>query len=455
MPKGSCLKLFAMGAAFAAFMPLSEVAIATPNQAGMNAGGAWARDFNPSNAFRSATSSLGLEDTKTSGELGGEVGLQVKQKQQRNFRCRDGARLTAGGIRVFIEECEQSDSGELDRISVSVCDALTQGIRCSEDRYTVTREIPLGGEAAFSGGNLYGAYRVEAECSSSSCTMTMHQLHGDAWGGNDMRQQGNDRVNQDPNHPSNTISDVRDNPTFERGSNFADDRSKCLGNQINQLFSEGDIPVSCDPNDPRTIDFLDINAGGECKPDKITTDSCVVDIPTRLVTCEPESRECEVRRDSEEFSCARKLEVTGIKIPTCKNGDHLLTITSDPCPSCVDYLRYNFYCQDQGYRVVYDTVKKSDGSRYTGPHSNVVSGGLNTTVPKTTVIEDFSGSKCFRVAYEQNCNGTTCNVTAYFENPCKNISYAGSNSFPIPMRIEFTDRVIDECTGLESRRPEL
>jgi len=173
MPKGTSLKLFAMGAAFAALVPLSEMAIASPKQSGMNAGGAWARDFNPNSAFRSATSSLGLEDTKTSGELGGEVGLQVKQQQQRNFRCRDGARLTAGGIRVSIEECEQSDSGELERISVSVCDALTQGIRCSEDLYTTTREIPLGGEASFSGGFLYGAYRVEEERLASaevSCT---------------------------------------------------------------------------------------------------------------------------------------------------------------------------------------------------------------------------------------------------------------------------------------------
>ena len=160
--------MLAMGAAIAALVPLSAGAFADPSQAGMSAGGAWARDFNPNNAFQSATSSLGLEDTKTSGELGGEVGLQVKQKQQRNFKGRDGARLTAGGIRVLIEECEQSDNGELERISVSICDALTQGIRCSDDRYTINREIPIGGEAAFSGGILYGAYRVEAECSSSS-----------------------------------------------------------------------------------------------------------------------------------------------------------------------------------------------------------------------------------------------------------------------------------------------
>ncbi|MGK0547746.1 hypothetical protein ACSEE7_19805, partial [Halomonas cupida] len=359
MTKGIHLKLLFTGVAMAALVPLSTSAIAGPHESGLSAGGAWAKDFDPSKSFQSATSALGLEDTKTSGELGGEVGLQVKQQQQRNFRCRDGARLTAGGIRVNIEECQQTDDGGLQKLRVAVCDALTQGIRCSDDRYTQTRLVPTGGEAVFSGGDLYGVYRVEAECSEASCVMTMHQLHGDAWGGNDMREQGNDRVDQDPNHPSNTIADVRDDPNFDEGSQYAENRSRCLGGQINQLFSEGDIPVSCDPEDPRTIEFLDIEGGGQCEPEEVTTESCTVDIPTRLVTCEPQTRTCDVQRRSEEFTCARRLEVTGRQFPTCQVGELLATVTSWACSGCRDYLRFQFYCADNGYRLRYDTLFKN------------------------------------------------------------------------------------------------
>ncbi|EHA16205.1 MULTISPECIES: hypothetical protein [Halomonadaceae] len=439
MPKGSCLKLFAMGAAFAAFMPLSEVAIATPNQAGMNAGGAWARDFNPSNAFRSATSSLGLEDTKTSGELGGEVGLQVKQKQQRNFRCRDGARLTAGGIRVFIEECEQSDSGELDRISVSVCDALTQGIRCSEDRYTVTREIPLGGEAAFSGGNLYGAYRVEAECSSSSCTMTMHQLHGDAWGGNDMRQQGNDRVNQDPSHPSNTIADVRDNPTFDQGSQYAEDRSKCLGAQINQLFSQGDIPVSCDPDDPRTIDFLDIEGGEQCEPDEITSEKCEVDIPTNVVTCEPNSRNCKVERRTEEHVCSmeREVSVVGSELE-CKN------MYFKCAPSAGSCCNIRITCNNNGTA----TLKHNDccGDTYTFNANDV------------NYLTGSGQQYAYHSASRIICEATGNCVVNYQAHKCSNKNnktgyYPNYNRITLTTKNIYEDKWVDSCGPLEERRP--
>ena len=85
MPKGVHLKQLFTGVAMAALVPLSTIAIAGPSESGLRAGGAWAKDFDPGKSFQSATSALGLEDTKTSGELGGEVGLQVKQQQQRNF----------------------------------------------------------------------------------------------------------------------------------------------------------------------------------------------------------------------------------------------------------------------------------------------------------------------------------------------------------------------------------
>lgn len=438
MPKGVHLKQLFTGVAMAALVPLSTSAIAGPSESGMSAGGAWAKDFDPGKSFQSATSALGLKDTKTSGELGGEVGLQVKQQQQRNFRCRDGARLTAGGIRVNIEECQQSDDGDLQRLRVAVCDALTQGIRCSDDRYTQTREVPLGGEAAFSGGDLYGAYRVEAECAGASCVMTMHQLHGDAWGGNNMRQQGNDRVDQDPNHPSNTIADVRDNPTFDQGSQYAEDRSKCLGGQINQLFSEGDIPVSCDPEDPRTIDFLDIDGGGQCEPDRITTETCTVDIPTRLVTCEPESKTCDVQRETAQFTCERKLQVQQVGSEACTPGQvvyqwrpysHLYRrFVCQACHHPFNCLVYQFNQNGDGWRSSF----RFEYSRVLGWHHPELMPGA----PSGYYIR-------------QTCSNGRCTIH-YRRNPSDSTKkYNYDEAAPI-----FQDTVTENCDAFEQRRPE-
>lgn len=284
-------------------------ALADPGQAGRVAGGLGAQGFDPNASYRTATQALGLQDARTSGELGGEVGIQVTQQQQRTFRCRDGARITAGGVRVAIDACEQGQDGSLTSLRVSVCDALTQGIGCTDERYTAVKHIPPGGETTFTGGLLTGTYRVSADCNSNECEMTMHQLHGDTWGGHDMRNLASQRVDATDGHPINAIRDVRKDPVFGAGENFANNRAHCLGGQFDQLFTEGDIPVSCNPDDPRSIDFLDIAGKGQCEPDILETDLCIVNIPTQIVTCEPDSRQCEVHRKTEEFICELRREV--------------------------------------------------------------------------------------------------------------------------------------------------
>lgn len=306
--------------------------LADPGQAGRIAGGIGAQGFDPSASYRTATQALGLQDARTSGELGGEVGIQVTQQQQRSFRCRDGARITAGGVRVAIDACEQGQDGSLTSLSVSVCDALTQGIGCTDERYTAIQHVPPGGDATFTGGLLTGTYRVSADCNSNECVMTMHQLHGDAWGGHDMRNQASQRVDATDGHPINAIRDVRNDPVFGAGENFANNRAHCLGGQFNQLFTEGDIPVSCNPDDPRSIDFLDIDGNAKCEPDVVSTELCIVDIPTQVITCEPDMRSCEVERPVQEHICElrREVELVGSEM-SCTPFAERCVLGAEPC----------------------------------------------------------------------------------------------------------------------------
>lgn len=413
--------------------------LADPGQAGRIAGGIGAQGFDPSASYRTATQALGLQDARTSGELGGEVGIQVKQQQQRTFRCRDGARITAGGVRVSIESCEQSQNGSLSTLSVSVCDALTQGIGCTDERYTAAQQVPAGGEATFTGGLLTGTYRVSADCSSNECVMTMHQLHGDAWGGSNMRQDASQRVSSTDGHLVDSITGVRNNPVFESGESFANNRAHCLGGQFNQLFTEGDIPVSCLPDDPRTIDFLDLEGGGQCEPDVITTETCSVDIPTRIVTCEPESRTCDVQRETEEFTCTRRLQVEHVGFEACTPGH--VVYQWQPFSN----LRRRFVCQSCHHPyncLVYQFNQNSAGwqssfrfeySRNLGWHHPELMPGA----PSGYYIRQSCSNQRCHIDYRRTQNDST-------------ERYSYDEASPI-----FQDSVTENCEPFEQRRPEI
>lgn len=411
-------------------------ALADPGQAGRVAGGLGAQGFDPNASYRTATQALGLQDARTSGELGGEVGIQVTQQQQRSFRCRDGARITAGGVRVAIDACEQGQDGSLTSLSVSVCDALTQGIGCTDERYTAVQQVPPGGEATFTGGLLTGTYRVSADCNSNECEMTMHQLHGDAWGGHDMRNQASQRVDATDGHPINAIRDVRNDPVFGAGENFANNRAHCLGGQFDQLFTEGDIPVSCNPDDPRSIDFLDIEGSGRCEPDTVETDLCVVDIPTQLVTCEPDSRDCVVQRETEEFVCERKREVSVVGSELeCQSRRY-------SCGQSCCYVDIN--CQDSGVVRLH--------------HRNCCDETYNFTLSN---IQNFMGAGAQYAHYPES--RITCGSNGQCNASYQHHACGGSRSrrsydpsvarFVMATKNIYEDRWVDSCGDLEERVP--
>lgn len=415
--------------------------LADPGQAGRIAGGIGAQGFDPSASYRTATQALGLQDARTSGELGGEVGIQVTQQQQRSFRCRDGARITAGGVRVAIDACEQNQDGSLSSLSVSVCDALTQGIGCSDERYTAVQQVPSGGEATFSGGFLTGTYRVSADCNSNECVMTMHQLHGDAWGGHDMRNEASQRIDATEGHPVNTIRDVRNDPVFESGESFANNRAHCLGGQFDQLFTEGDIPVHCDPDDPRTIEFLDIDGSGRCEPDVLETELCIVDIPTQVVTCEPDSRECEVQRETEEFVCSMEREVSVV-------GSEL---------ECQDT---SFRCSPSANSCCTISIKCNDDGSATLSHSDCCDGSY--TFPMNDITSLLGAGQQFAYHSESRviCQSNGECVVNYQAHLCSNPNtktgyYEGYGSFNLSLKNIYEDKWTDSCEEYEERRPDI
>ncbi|MBM64141.1 MAG: hypothetical protein CL484_14425 [Acidobacteria bacterium] len=413
--------------------------LADPGQAGRIAGGIGAQGFDPSASYRTATQALGLQDARTSGELGGEVGIQVTQQQQRSFRCRDGARITAGGVRVSIESCEQSQNGSLSTLSVSVCDALTQGIGCTDERYTAVQQVPPGGEATFTGGLLTGTYRVSADCNSNECEMTMHQLHGDAWGGHDMRNQASQRVDATDGHPINAIRDVRNDPVFGAGENFANNRAHCLGGQFDQLFTEGDIPVSCNPDDPRSIDFLDIDGNGQCEPDVLETDLCIVNIPTQIVTCEPDSRECDVQRETAEFVCERKREVQVV-------GTELeCTPFSAPCvPGASSCCSFRLTCNNA----------QSADIRYEGCVTGVV-WNRNVTLANLAQGVNYNANpgSIIRCNSNGHCSIDWGNVNGNHQ-PIGDVRY-NVHSFTLRNKNVYEDFWIDSCGDFEERMPDV
>ncbi|MBK6639093.1 MAG: hypothetical protein IPG34_16435 [Rhodocyclaceae bacterium] len=191
-------------------------------------------------------------------------------------------------------------------------------------------------------------------------------------------------------------------------------------------------------------------------------------------------------------TCNKTLVVTPVTTPGCTVGSLITRIVGDPCPGCVDYVVYEFYCAATGYTLThYGQVKSSQCfytyvyDRYPNPTvggyyyacknggdridqvSVNVPGGPGVAVPKTLDIDRYyyfmkptdyinRDSRygmlyCTRQYHAQSCSGGNCTISVWWENPCQGTSYQYSNTFPQANQTTYVDSWNDQCGTLASR----
>lgn len=180
-----------------------------------------------------------------------------------------------------------------------------------------------------------------------------------------------------------------------------------------------------------------------------TYSACRVETTTRPDIFE--TRICHQYRTVEDNTCDRILVVTPILVPGCSPGQFLARVVADPCPSCLDYIAYDFSCGPDNYRMHVHTIERWSGNTFMDLGTLTVPGTLGTDIPRTPGPSSIDGYSCYETHYSQACSGTQCSIGAWFSNPCQGTSYYGVSTFVMPTTLAFRDDWDDHCATLEAR----
>ena len=206
-----------------------------------------------------------------------------------------------------------------------------------------------------------------------------------------------------------------------------------------------------DANDPLRTGARTITANPEVIAGNIagTYSDCAVQTSTQPPVFE--TLMCHQVRTLESLACDKVLIVTPVSTPGCAAGQFLTRVTADPCPSCVDYLAYDFTCGANSYVMHAFTIRKSNGRVFIELGTQNVPGTLNTQIAKTPGPSRMDGQYCYQTYYSQSCSGATCTIGAWFNNPCQGTSNDGVSTFAMPTTVSFTDTWDDQCAALAAR----
>lgn len=212
------------------------------------------------------------------------------------------------------------------------------------------------------------------------------------------------------------------------------------GKGANQ-FNFGDQVKSTDPLFG-AVSNAQTNAGSATG--QICTQKTVVTRPA-----EYEQNTCVKSVNTDVATCSQFLKVVAVQEPGCTDGQFLTRVTADPCPGCYDKLAYDFTCTSTGYRMHAFTIYKSNGATNTELGTRDIAGRVGFAVPRTLGPNSHSGGYCYSTYYSQSCTSLTCSITTEFYNDCQGTSYAGSNSFQVPMVTKYNSYWDNQCTSLE------
>ncbi|WP_126448109.1 hypothetical protein [Sulfuricystis multivorans] len=152
-------------------------------------------------------------------------------------------------------------------------------------------------------------------------------------------------------------------------------------------------------------------------------------------------------------TCHKTLNIQINTIPGCTPGAFIVRVIADPCPYCIDYLVYDYYCQNGYYQQHFYTQVHGTNQFYVDLGWANIPGTPGAYIPQTQGITNMNtgAGYCFITYYSQTCNATTCTMGSWFYNPCLGFSYYGSANFSLPTQVTYTDVWNDQCATLNSR----
>ena len=235
------------------------------------------------------------------------------------------------------------------------------------------------------------------------------------------------------------------------GSGPTQAQAACQATQFTQTNALQRPSFTLGANDPLLSRSRTITADPQAIAGNIAGAYSGCSVQTQTTPERFEQALCHQYRLTETLRCDKVLIVTPQQTPGCTDGQFLTRVTADPCPSCVDYLAFDFSCAVNSYRMHVFTVDKSSGQLFMDLGRQNVPGALDTLIPKTPGPSQMDGNLCYQTFYSQTCSGTHCSIGAWFANPCQGTSYSGVSTFAMPTTVTFTDRWDNQCATLEAR----
>ena len=191
--------------------------------------------------------------------------------------------------------------------------------------------------------------------------------------------------------------------------------------------------------DPQSVAGSLAGTYGACEVRTVTT-------PTIF-----ENQMCHATRRVETQRCERVLVVTPVSVAGCSPGQFLTRVAVDPCPTCPDYVAFDFSCGTNDYVMKVTTAWRYENTTFQTLGTVNVAGSPGLQIPRTAGPSYVDGITCYQTFFTQSCTGTTCTIRAAFGNPCQGTYVEGERTFVIPTTTTFTDSWDDRCTTLEAR----
>lgn len=317
--------------------PIASAADAT--QVGASLGAAMGQSARQAlkneSAFRQqADDQLGISAVTSKGRPGGESSVSMQRTQEKPLPCSEGAELGLAGTIVRINACEKDAGGSITRLEVSLCDGASYGRSCYADDhagFTPQQRLTLGkgNTTSFSGAPLNSTYGVSAWCDpDGKCLLRVAASHSGSFGQENERKLADAAVQSAADHVLHSLAGIRNDGEFQRLQGESQVYADHFPTQVQSLFAEGVIRAL-------NGNSLEMGVPDDCDTEA-STQTCSVNIPTKVITCQAEQRACEVARREVHSTCSETATTTTMTVRLDPNNGYPSSIRFDEFESIVD-----------------------------------------------------------------------------------------------------------------------
>jgi hypothetical protein len=372
------------------------------------------------------------------------------------FNCKTKTPIYAAGNTINIGDCVTQNTGsgsQVKSLNLSVCTKSNSGGVCGPTDFSPYTTVYTG-QATILTPSTVGA--LVSTCSAdNSLTCT-----GDLVLRSTLTVSGSQLASRGSTAAQSSVAQQMVASTYNNGAYQAEVQSAgpglntCYQGQVQSGLESDGVVHTCDGQQSVTF------AAATCPPpvsqcvqyatqSNNWTTSCNADVPIAVQSCTSvtPTKDCPVTMTQATYNCTKTLDLVVTTNAGCTPGQFLARVTADPCPSCSDYLVYDFSCASATtYNMHFYTDWHGTTSVYQDVAYVSVNAAAGTSVGRTRA---WTGQYAY-VDYSQTCTDLSCVLATWFANPSQGTSSYGSSTFIAPLQYTTAESWNDSCAAYEA-----